>query len=340
VSDTVPTDHRLPWVQPAFLAEAAGWIDLRLAENGIERTGDLEQTHVRWWSTVIRVRSTEGELWFKANAGIHAFEAALLAILGRIQPGSVPELVASDPARGWLLMRHGGDRLREQVRSATDLGHWVRLLPLYAELQLACAPHVGELLAAGVPDERLATLTAHFEALLAEDELLRVGYEDGLTQDEVDRLHAFVPELAELCRRLAGFGVPETLQHDDLHDGNIFIRNGRYLFFDWGDSCVSHPFHTLVVTLRAAAWRLELPPGGPDLVRLREAYLEPFAGYGSPAELAGAADLAHVTGSAARTLAWRRFLNAREAEFREPDAETIPYGLRLLLARGPIGSWG
>jgi Phosphotransferase enzyme family len=339
VSDTAPTDPRLPWVQPAFLAEATTWIDARLAESGIERTGDLEQPHVRWWSTVLRVPSTEGDLWFKANASVHAFEATLLAILGRVQPGSVPELIASDPARGWLLMRHGGDRLREQVRSAADLGHWERLLPRYAELQLACAPHVGELLAAGVPDERLATLTMHFEALLAEDALLRIGHEDGLTHAEVDRLHAFVPELTALWRRLAALGVPETLQHDDLHDGNIFVRDGEYLFFDWGDCCISHPFHTLVVTMRVIAWRLDLPPGGPDLLRLREAYLEQFVGYGSSAELTEAADLAQVTGTVARTLAWRRFLNAREAEFREPDVETIPRGLRLLLARGPIGSW-
>jgi Ser/Thr protein kinase RdoA (MazF antagonist) len=28
--------------------------------------------------------------------------------------------------------------------------------------------------------------------------------------------------------------VDRTLQHDDLHDGNVFVRDGRYLFFDWG----------------------------------------------------------------------------------------------------------
>jgi aminoglycoside phosphotransferase (APT) family kinase protein len=141
--------------------------------------------------------------------------------------------------------------------------------------------------------------------------------------------------------QLAGCGIPETLQHDDLHDGNVFVRDGRYLLFDWGDSCVSHPFHTLVVTFRAIAHRfqLDLQPGGPELLRLRNAYLEPFADHGTHVELVAAVDLAHLTGTAGRTLAWHRFVSAREPEFRADDVETVPYGLKRLLDLGPLGSW-
>jgi len=46
-------------------------------------------------------------------AAPHVFEAGLLAILERVHPGHVPELVAHDPERGWILMRDGGERLRE-----------------------------------------------------------------------------------------------------------------------------------------------------------------------------------------------------------------------------------
>src|SRR5438105_14679339 len=119
---------RLPWVQPDWLAGATAWIDARLREHRLTRIGELEQPHVRWWSTVMRVPTSDGDLWFKANAGVHAFEAALLAILERVRPGFVPELVASDPELGWLLMRDGGARLREQLASAEDLVHWDRLL--------------------------------------------------------------------------------------------------------------------------------------------------------------------------------------------------------------------
>jgi hypothetical protein len=339
VPGVVPTDPRLVWVQPNWLAGATSWILARLDERGIAPAGEIEQPHVRWWSTVLRVPTTEGDLWFKANAPPHAFEAGLLAILERFTPGHVPELVALDADRGWVLMRDGGDRLREIVETSRDLHHWETLLPEYASLQLALAPHVDELLVAGVPDERLAVLPAHLATLLDNREACMVGRENGLTEEEYVRLRALVPEYADRCVRLAAFGIRETLQHDDLHDGNVFVRGSRYLFFDWGDSCVSHPFHSLIVTLRAVAHRLELPPGGPDVLRLRDAYLEPFAGFASQAELVEAADLAHFTGTAARTLAWYRFVYAREPEFRLEDADTVPYGLKRLLDLGPLGSW-
>jgi hypothetical protein len=339
VPGIVPTDPRLRWVQSEWLAVARSWIRARLAEHGLELAGEIEQPHVRWWSTVLRVPTSDGVLWFKANAPPHAFEAALLAILERSAPGHVPELVALDVDHGWLLMRDGGERLRELVRDSADLQHWQTLLPEYAQLQLSLAPHVGDLLEAGVPDERLALLPTHLAALLDDHEACMVGRDDGLSVEEYDRIGALLPEYAECCARLASLGIPETIQHDDLHDGNVFVRGGRYLFFDWGDSCVSHPFHSLVVTMRALVHRLELPPGGPDVLRLRDAYLEPFARFGSQAQLVEAADLAHFTGTAARALSWHRFLSAREPEFRGGDADAVPYGLKRLLDLGPLGSW-
>jgi hypothetical protein len=336
---SVPTDPTLIWVEPAFRDDATAWIRARLAERGIEQTGEIEQPHVRWWSTVMRVPTAEGDLWFKANAPPHAFEAGLLAILERVHGGHVPELVARDAASGRLLMRDGGERLRELVRAPRDLHHWQTLLPEYAELQVALAPHLGDLLDAGVPDERLAVLPDHLRTLLDDREACMVGREHGLTEDEHSRLRALLPDFAERCERLAAYGIPETIQHDDLHDGNVFVRDGRYLFFDWGDSCVTHPFQSLVVALRALAYRLELQPGGPDVLRLRDAYLEPFARFGAHRDLVDAADLAHYVGTAERSLSWNRFIREREPQYRADDEDAVPYGLRRLLDLGPLGSW-
>jgi aminoglycoside phosphotransferase (APT) family kinase protein len=44
--------------------------------------------------------------------------------------------------------------------------------------------------------------------------------------------------------------VPETIQHDDLHQFNVYIRDGRPRILDWGDSSVAHPYFSLVATLR------------------------------------------------------------------------------------------
>jgi phosphotransferase family enzyme len=223
-------------------------------------------------------------------------------------------------------MRDAGTRLRELVLTPSDLRHWELALPRYAELQLTATPIAEELLALGVPDARLAVLPEQLRAVLAEP--VR-----GMPVAEQERALEALPEFEALCRELAAYGIAETIQHDDLHDGQVFVRDGRYVFFDWGDSCISHPFHSLTVNLRAAAAKLDLEPGGPEVRRLRDAYLEPFGGLGE------AADLAYRTGTVGRALAWDRFARSGFG-YTEPDDDlATAHGLKLFLANGPIGTW-
>ena len=309
------------WTEPGWLAEAEAWIRER-----VPVTGELDQFHVRWWSTVIRVPTQDEDLYFKAVAPGFEFEPALTVRLFELAPDRVTPVVDADLDRAWMLMRDAGTRLRELVVKTADLRHWELALPRYAELQLAATAVADELQELDVPDARLAVLPEQLRAVLAEP--VR-----GLTPAEQERAVAALPEFESLCRELAGYGIAETIQHDDLHDGQVFFARGRYVFFDWGDSCISHPFHSLTVNLRAAAAKLDLEPGGVEVGRLRDAYLEPFG------DLRGAADLAYRTGTVARALAWDRF-NRAGFEHLEPDDDlATAYGLKLFLANGPIGTW-
>ena len=268
--------------------------------------------------------TAEGDLFLKAVAPVHRFEAALTARLAELQPQRVTEVVAFDAERGWFLMRDAGTRLRELVTTPQDLHHWEGLLPEYAQLQIDVAPHAQEFLGLGTPDQRLAVLPQQLRELVDDRP-------PGLTEDELRRA---IPRFEEMCGTLAEAGIPETIQHDDVHDGQVFVRDGRYLVFDWGDSCVSHPFHSLTVALRSIAWKFELEPGGRELERLRDAYLEPL---GASRELG---DLAYRTGTVARALAWRRMLAPRGPEYvTESDASTPGYGIKVFLAGGPVGDW-
>jgi hypothetical protein len=324
----------LLWTRPEWLAEATAWVRER-----VEVAGEIEQPHVQWWSTVLRVPTADGVVWFKACHPSHGFEPALTLELARLRPERIIEVLAVDLERGWMLTGDAGTRLREQLASADDVARWEEVLAAYAGLQLEAVDHVERLLELGVPHDGLAQLPARFRHVLGDHELLLVDREDGLDAGQHERLVASVPDVERLCAELAAAGIPETIQHDDLHDGNVFVRDGHYLFFDWGDSCVSHPFHSLVVTMRQLVHRLELPPGGPDILRLRDAYLEPFVRFAPRSELVEAAELAHDTGTASRSLSWNRFIRAREPEFRFDDEDAVPYGLKRLLDLGPLGSW-
>lgn len=256
----------------------------------------------------------------------------LTALLAESFPDRVTDVVDIDAGRGWMLMRDAGIRMREL--EGAGLAEWGAVLPLYAEIQIGMAPRIAELLELGVSDQRLAGLADEVEALLDDDGALLLDEPEGLTSEQREDLRARMPELRGLVAQLQAAGIPETIQHDDLHDGQVFVRDGRHVIADWGDSCISHPFHTLTVTLRALAWRHGLEPGAEALSRLRDAYLEP---YGTPAPVA---DLAYRTGTLARALAWHRHMQTREPEHWErDDAESVPYGLRLFLEAGPIGAW-
>jgi hypothetical protein len=322
----------LGWTDPAFLAAADAWI-----RSHVEVTGPIEQTHVQVWSTVLRISTADGTMWFKAPQT--RSEAPLTRLLARIRPEAVPEVLVTDDARGWMLLRDAGTRLRELLDGDRDLRHRERVLASCGDLQVAAAPHADAIEALGVPAFRLADLADRVADLLEADEFLLLGEPDGVTHAERAALRARIPDIAGMCRDLAASGIPETIQHDDLNDGNVFVADGRYRIVDWGDACISHPFHTLTVALRATAYRLGLEPGGPDILRLRDAYLEPFAAFGTREELAGVAETAYRTGTLARALAWRAYVADRPAEDRMPDLESVPYGLKVFLEAGPLGTW-
>ena len=294
-----PTD----WTEPRFLADAHAWIRARLADLDVRLTGPVEQTHDRPWSTVLRVPTDRGPIFFKASASATRHEAAIVASLAQRWPEVVPAPLAVDLEQGWMLMADAGIRLRELVEAERDVSRWLDVLPLYAGLQADLAGAAADFLALGAPDLRLAVLPARYEALLDElDALGRLEAADGddrpsvptaRPSDEMLRLRHAVPRVAAMCTELAGYGIAETIQHDDLNDGAVYARDGRYLILDWGDACVSHPFFSMSVTLEGViGWGVDDVQGSVDVTPFRDAYLAPFAGDRTGEELRAACALA------------------------------------------------
>ncbi len=114
--------------------------------------------------------------------------------------------------------------------------------------------------------------------------------------------------MAERATILAGSGIASTLQHDDLHGGNIFVRGADLRFFDWGDACIAHPFGTLTTTLNSIGYRLGVEPDGPGLARVRDAYLEAWTDVHPRSELTTIARAAVDLGRISRAASWSRAL--------------------------------
>ena len=314
----------LAWSDPAWLSGVEAWIEQELAGLGLTATGPVEQPHVRPWSTALRVPVSGVDLWFKANMPSLAYEAAVVSILGRRGPDRVPELLAVELERGWMLMADGGELLRDVVVQERSLDRWLDVLPLYAHLQLDAAGDVDAFAAAGVPRRRLGDLTSEYALLLEEVR--------GITPDERSRLLDVQHEVHEMCEELAGLGIPETIQHDDLHDGQVFVRRGGYRISDWADCCVSHPFFTMAVTLEGnLAWGLDDVAESVDVRRFAAAYLEPFSAYGQPAELRAALTPALRLGWICRALNVQRWASNLDPPDRDKHLDGVAIRLRVFL---------
>jgi hypothetical protein len=130
--------------------------------------------------------------------------------------------------------------------------------------------------------------------------------------------------------------MADTLQHDDLHSNNICWAGevddlSSVRIIDWGDASVGHPFGTMLATLNSIAFHAGvLNDDGriddPHVLRIRDAYLEPFTDLGSRKELLRWVTLARSTGCVARAIAW-------ESALREAPAAAVAE------VEYPVRSW-
>jgi hypothetical protein len=79
-----PYPSNLLWIQSSWLEQANRWIDNELYQHGIQRLGAIAQPHIRHWSTVLRVPTSEGDIYFKAVIPNLAYEAALTQALYKL----------------------------------------------------------------------------------------------------------------------------------------------------------------------------------------------------------------------------------------------------------------
>jgi predicted unusual protein kinase regulating ubiquinone biosynthesis (AarF/ABC1/UbiB family) len=203
----------------------------------------------------------------------------------------------------------------------------------YAELQVGLAEHISDILALGIPDHRPAALPALYAQLLTDAEILMVGQEKGLTSDEFDQLQNMTLRLEQICADLSAFGIPDSLNHGDFHDGNVLLKNGRVTFFDWGDADVTHPFVSLRTFFVSIEISLKLDDYAftPEMSQLLDQYLEAWQAYGAKEALMSAYHLSKPVASIVTALKWYQTISRLEGSLREEYAGIVPEVLREFL---------
>jgi hypothetical protein len=303
----------IAWTDPAWVDSILNWARDRLASHGRTVSGPVEQPHVRPWSTVFRIPTDRGVVWCKAAGPGTAHEARLLTAFAAWGVANVVLPLDADVRRGWLLLEDGGPTLRQTRPDGSgdaDLAAWEAILAAYAGLQRSVEDRAEELVRLGVPDGRPVVLADTLRGIVEDDRWWSlVGPEDrSAAAAGRERLRGLGGWVAATAGELEGFGIAATVQHDDLHGGNIFVGSAGTRIFDWGDAAVAHPFGTLVTTLNSVGYRLGIEPDGPELTRLRDAYLKAWTDEVPRDALDEALELALDLGRIGKSAAWARAL--------------------------------
>ena len=246
-----PSDGTLqPWYAPGWLDAMAGWIEARLGDAGLRRTGPIRQARSWGRSALLHVETDRGRVWAKEVPAAFAHEIAVTGLLADLDPGLVPPLIAADPATGRLLTAHVDGPMLADV---TDRAAWTATLIRLAETQHVLAAERSRLAVAGVASAPLSSLDAAIPDLLADRELLRVGRRGGLSERDWSDLCQHEDELVAACHDLASSGVPDSLDHGDLSAAQVIVGEMGPVILDWSDATITHPFLALAAFDAGAA---------------------------------------------------------------------------------------
>jgi aminoglycoside phosphotransferase (APT) family kinase protein len=276
----------------------------------------------RPWARTWQLTSVDGVSYLKAAGIATHYEVPLIAALHRVAPTMVAPVLAIRPESGWLLLADAGTTLGEHLNGQFDLPAWTAMLSRFADLQRTAEALNLELITAGVPDERPSQLPDVLKRLLTDSPNLA-----DLTESERRALLDRSARWTDADTELSQLAVPASVQHGDLHPGNLSIgADGLARFFDLGDASIAHPFTTMLVPLQVAR---SLGADGGQIERLRDSYLDVFTDLATLRQLRHGLDTALEYAVLPKATAWDRAL--REAPVDHPWGRPVVEYLRDLL---------
>lgn len=220
--------------EPGWRAEADRWIVTRLREAGVSPVAPPEQRRIRPWSTHRVVPTSGGRVWFKANCPDLSFELGLQQLLARLAPGRVDTPIAIEDSRGWMLTWDRGDTLAE--RHEPTLAEWCEMVQEAGDVRRRAASAREQVLSTGVHDCSPETVPDRFDALLARYAALDAEHPSHVTAGQLKQFQAVRPAVVDAATALVQSPLPATVNHGDLHPGNVLTVDGGLRLFDFGDA--------------------------------------------------------------------------------------------------------
>jgi hypothetical protein len=328
---------RPPWARRGWFDLADTWIREQLRGLNYTVIASIEQVKIWSVSCVLRVPTTRGNVYYKANLNsfaqtkmhissskkkgilplLFAHEPILIRSLAAWYPQNMPTVVAMDRELCWMLLAEFGSRLYDQP----DKTEWEKALEVYGQMQaqVAATQSIDALFAAGCLDRRLNILETQIDSLLNDEDALA-----DLNSNEVEQLRTFGPQLKSMCHQLENCAIPQTLVHGDLHTGNIAIQHDNYIYFDWSDGCVAHPFFDVLTFME----NIEDPV---EQARFRDIYLTQWTSYASIEYLREIFPQSQMLATIHQSVSYQHMIAHMEGTSRQAMRGGATYWLRILL---------
>lgn len=225
--------HSAKWERPGWWRRMIALLDAELAQLGAQRTGP--PVHVRHWalSSIVRVPSTAGPVWFKAVPAIFAHEGRVAQWVSHLDEQRQLKVLAI--GEDWSVTAELPEDAPEPASHP---------LEAMARIQIQSIGRTGELEVLGCPDRGLEGVTDDARAMCLADGPLRSTW--------AAALGSRLPVLDEIAETARSLSLPRTLVHGDIHAQNAHWTQGSWVIFDWTDASIAFPFVDLARPLQDA----------------------------------------------------------------------------------------
>jgi len=229
--------------RPRTLRTIFAWVETQTTSAGLHLTGDFRQLNCGPQYSLIRFRTKDSGVWFKAVGEPNLHEFPITLAITNLLPSFLPPLLGTRPDwNAWLTVEAEGTHPDEN----STLAKWKTAATALSQLQIESFANALHLIGAECRDLRACRLQqeiATFLEVIAE--LMSQQTTPAPAPLSHEQLRTLGAQIEEALGILENTDIPNGLGHSDLSPGNLLVRQDSCIFLDWSEGFIGHPFLTI-----------------------------------------------------------------------------------------------
>lgn len=338
LNQTRNKEFSVPWFNKDWSKKIKPQIISILTNQGFKSIISITQYYVSAISCILKIETEKGFIFCKSVLPpIFKNEPKITQALTSYLPDYFPEIVFTDNKQGLILTKDFGKDILSENK---DFDNWLKTVKSYAKLQIEMIKNKDQLLNEGMFNRSLDSIGQQLKDMLKMSDKIFLDQENSITSEELNKLTDNFEKVENLIKELQFYNIPETIEHGDLHAGNIAIKDNRIIFYDWSDCAISHPF----ISMRVFFWNFFDKDGKikekldyfPDISNsynlLVDSYLNEWSEYGSKEDLKKAFEISQKVSYIAFVIQYIALVDSMEEHTKTQYKGHIARGLKKIIS--------